>query len=106
MLLGTLTSMFAAGWKFMTKKDEKPEDRPLIRLHALMDQVRKSTSDADLTKAEERIDEILRGELEKHADGEAEPTESAALGLATHRLEHLIAQRRAALNGHTLLPRN
>lgn len=106
MLLGTLTSMFAAGWKFMTKKNEKPEDRPLIRLHALMDQVRKSTSDADLTKAEERIDEILRGELEKHANGEAEPAESAALGLATHRLEHLIAQRRAALNGHALLPQN
>jgi serine-type anaerobic sulfatase-maturating enzyme len=27
--------------------------------------------------------------------------ESAALGLATHRLEHLIAQRRAALNGYS-----
>jgi TRAP-type uncharacterized transport system substrate-binding protein len=103
MLLGTLASLFAAAWKFMTKKDEKPEDRPLIRLHALMDQVRRSTSDADLTRTEERIDEILRGELEKYANGEAEPAESAALGLATHRLEHLIAQRRAALNGHALL---
>lgn len=101
MLLGTLTSLFAAAWKFMTKTDEKPEDRPLIRLHALTDQVRKSTSDADLTRTEERIDEILRGELEKYANGKAEPAESAALGLATHRLEHLIAQRRAVLNGHS-----
>ena len=101
MLLGTLTSLFAAAWKFMTKTEGKPEDRPVIRLHGLMDQVRKSTTDADLTRAEERIDEILRGELEKYADGKAEPAESAALGLATHRLEHLIAQRRAALNGQS-----
>jgi TRAP-type uncharacterized transport system substrate-binding protein len=100
MLLGTLTSLFAAAWKFMAK-EEKPEDRPLIRLHGLMDQVRKSTSDTDLGKTEERIDEILRGELEKYASGKAEPAESAALGLATHRLEHLIAQRRSALNGHS-----
>ncbi len=100
MLLGTLTSLFAAAWKFMTKTEEKPEDQPLIRLHGLMDQVRKSASDADLTRTEERIDEILRGELEKYANGR-EPAESAALGLATHRLEHLIAQRRAALNGHS-----
>jgi hypothetical protein len=101
MLLGTLTSLFAAAWKFMSKTDEKPEDQPLIRLHALTDQVRKSTSDADLTRTEERIDEILRAKLEKHANGKAEPAETAALGLATHRLEHLIAQRRAAINGHS-----
>jgi TRAP-type uncharacterized transport system substrate-binding protein len=105
MLLGTISTLFAAAWKFMTKKEEKPEDRPLIRLHGLMDQVRKSTSDADLTRTEERIDEILRGELEKYANGEAEPAESAALGLATHRLEHLIAQRRAILNGKSSVTR-
>ena len=98
MLLGTLSTLFAAAWKFMTKKEEKPEDQPLIRLHGLMDQVRKSTTDVDLTKTEERIDEILKGELEKYANGKAEPAESAALGLATHRLEHLIAQRHAALS--------
>src|SRR5262249_29565365 len=101
MLLGTLSTLFAAAWKFMTKTEEKPEDRPLIRLHALIDQVRKSTSDGDLTRTEERIDEILRGELEKYGNGKAEPAEAAALGLATHRLEHLIAQRRAALNGRS-----
>jgi len=49
--------------------------------------------------AEERIDQILKGELEKYTTGTAEPAETAALGLATHRLEHLIAQRRAVLNG-------
>ena len=99
MLLGTLTSLFAAAWKFMTKEETKPEDHPLMRLHALTDQIRKSSSETDLAETEGRIDAILKGELEKYATGNAEASETAALGLATHRLEHLIAQRRAILNG-------
>ena len=70
-----------------------------MRLHALTDQIRKSNGEADLADAEERIDQILKGELEKYSTGNADPAETAALGLATHRLEHLIAQRRALLNG-------
>lgn len=104
MLLGTLTSLFAAGWKFMTKDGGKPENRPLMRLHALTDEIRKAGNEADLTETEERIDDILKGELEKYAMGSAEVAETAALGLATHRLEHLIAQRRAALNGKSSVP--
>ena len=99
MLLGTLASLFAAAWKFMIKQEAKPEDRPLMRLHALTDQIRKSSSEADLAETEGRIDAILKGELEKYATGNAEAAETAALGLATHRLEHLIAQRRTILNG-------
>ena len=99
MLLGTLTSLFAAGWKFMTRSEEKPEDRPLMRLYALTDRVNKAGSEGDLAEAERRIDEILKGELEKYAVGNADATEAAAWGLATHRLEHLIAHRRAILGG-------
>jgi TRAP-type uncharacterized transport system substrate-binding protein len=99
MLLGTLASLFAAAWKFMTKNEEKPENRPLMRLYALTDQIRKSNGEADLADAEERIDQILKSELEKYTTGDVEPAETAALGLATHRLEHLIAQRRALING-------
>jgi hypothetical protein len=51
-------------------------------------------------ETERQIDEILKGELEKYAHGSVEPTEAAALGLATQRLEHLIAQRRATLGGN------
>ena len=105
MLLGTLTSLFAAAWKFMTKEETKPEDRPLMRLHALTDQIRKSSSEADLAETESLIDVILKGELEKYATGNAEAAETAALGLATHRLEHLIAQRRAILNGKSPVTR-
>ncbi len=99
MLLGTLTSLFAAGWKFMTRSEEKPEDSPLMRLYALTDHINKAGSEGELAEAERSVDEILKGELEKYTVGDAEATETAALGLATHRLEHLIAQRRAILAG-------
>ncbi len=98
MLLGTLTSLFAAALKFMMKKEDKPEDKPLMRLYALTDQIGRAGNEAELAKTERRIDDILKGELEKFTTGNAEATETAALGLATHRLEHLIAQRRAALD--------
>jgi len=98
MLLGTLTSLFAAGWKYMTKGEHKPEDRPLMRLYALTDHISRADSEAALAEAERRIDDILKGELQKYAIGDAEATETAAMGLATHRLEHLIAQRRTALS--------
>jgi hypothetical protein len=71
----------------------------LMRLYALTDLISKADNEAKLTEAERRIDDILKGELEKHAKGEAEAAETAALGLATHRLEHLIAQRRVTLDG-------
>jgi len=100
MLLGTLASVFAAAWKFMTKDDDRPENKPLMRLHALTERIGKAGKEADLVETEQQIDDILKGELEKYAMGKAEATETAALGLATHRLEHLIAQRRTLLNGN------
>ena len=100
MLLGTLASVFAAAWKFMTRDDDRPENKPLMRLHALTERIGKAGKEADLVETEQQIDDILKGELEKYAMGKAEATETAALGLATHRLEHLIAQRRALLNGN------
>jgi hypothetical protein len=92
MLLGTLSKLFAAAWKFMTRDEDKPENRPLMRLHALTERISKAGKETDLGETEQRIDDILKTELEKYAMGKAEATETAALGLATHRLEHLIAQ--------------
>jgi TRAP transporter TAXI family solute receptor len=94
MVLGTLTSLLAAAWKFMSKGEEKPENRPLMRLYALTDRIGQAKTEADLAETERQIDGILKGELEKYSTGDAEPAESAALGLATHRLEYLITQRR------------
>ena len=99
MLIGTLTSVFAAAWKFMMRDEEAPESRPLMRLYALTDQINKAANEAELAETEQQIDEILKRELEKNARGEAEAAETAALGLATHRLEHLIARRRSMLGG-------
>jgi TRAP-type uncharacterized transport system substrate-binding protein len=97
MLVGFAASILAAVWKFMTKGSYDPRESPLIRLYGLMDKIGAARSEAELADAERDIDDILKLEFEKHASGNAEATESAALGLATHRLERLIGQRRAAL---------
>jgi hypothetical protein len=90
--------MLAGVWKYMSSKDDpEPQERPLSQLFALMDRVREAGDEADLTKAEQEIDDILRAQLEKCAPGEIDAGEAAAVSLATHRLEHLLSQRRAAL---------
>jgi len=105
MVLGSLASIFAAAWKFMTKKEEGPESLPLMRLYAFKDQLCKAGSEAELAETEQRIDEIFKGELEKHAKGDAEATDTGALGLAMQQLANAIAQRRAILAGRgTLAP--
>ena len=73
-----------------------------MRLYALMDKIGAANNEAQLVDAERDIDEILKRELEKHSSGDAEAAESAALGLATHRLERLIGQRRATLAGQAV----
>ena len=97
MLLGSLTSLFAAAWKFMTRKEDDPVERPLTRLYALTGQIRIAASEADLAEVENRIDDILKAELEQRANGDAETGDTATLALATHRLHHLVDQRRSAL---------
>src|SRR5262245_1352947 len=105
MILGSLASIFAAAWKFMTKKEEGPESLPLMRLYAFKDQLCKAGSESELAETEQRIDEIFKGELEKHAKGDAQATDTGALGLAMQQLANAIAQRRAILAGRgTLAP--
>jgi hypothetical protein len=76
MVLGSLASIFAAAWKFMTKKEDGPESLPLMRLYAFKDQLSKAGSEAELAEAEQRVDEIFKSELEKHARGDAEATDT------------------------------
>jgi TRAP-type uncharacterized transport system substrate-binding protein len=97
MLLGMLTSMLAGVWRYMLKSDPEPQERPLSRLFALMDRVRDARDETELAQAEQEIDEILKLQLEQCAPGEIDAGEAAAVSLATHRLEHLVSQRRAAL---------
>ena len=95
MLLGTLTSLFAGAWKFMRSNDETK--KPLNVLYALADRIRLANDEAELAAVEEEIDNILKLELARHTDGEAEAAETAALALAAHRLEHLMTHRRNVL---------
>jgi TRAP-type uncharacterized transport system substrate-binding protein len=100
MLLGSLTSLLAGAWKFMAGDSERPETRPLNRLYALTDRITKAQSGAELAEVERIIDEILKVELAKSANGEAEAAETASLGLATHRLEYLVNRRRVEIEVH------
>ncbi len=70
-----------------------------MRLFGLADRIAKADGEADLAEVERDIDDILKGELQKQTAGGGDPAQTAAFGLATHRLEHLVVQRRAALAG-------
>ena len=97
MVLGSLASIFAAAWKYMTKKEEGAESLPLMRLYAFKDQLCKAGSEAELAETEQRIDEIFKSELEKHARGDADATDTGALGLAMQQLANAAGQRRVTL---------
>ena len=99
MVLGSLASIFAAAWKFMTKKEEGPESLPLMRLYAFRDQLCNANSESELAETERRIDEIFKNELKKHARGDADATNTGALGLAMQQLANVTAQKRATLAG-------
>ena len=99
MLLGVLMSILAGTWNFMTAANlEPPEKRPVNRLYALSKRIREARSEAELADIEQRIDEIVKVELEKYAEGRSSANDAAALGLVTHRLEYLISRCRASLD--------
>jgi TRAP transporter TAXI family solute receptor len=95
MLLGGLTSLLAGAWKFVAFRDRS--ENPLLPLYALFDRVRDARDESELTAVEEEMDDILKVELAKYADGDARTVDAAALSLAAHRLEHLINHRRSML---------
>jgi TRAP transporter TAXI family solute receptor len=99
MLLGTLGSLLAGAWRFLTQKADTAPEPPLTRLFAVMSDVRAARSEADLASAETRIDEILAEHLDGTAPGEIDAGDATSLSLATHRLERLLERRRLELGG-------
>lgn len=97
MLLGSLTSLFAAAWKFMTRDDGGPERHPVMTLFALADEIGRAADEAELAAVEQRINDALKAELAREAAGSAEPADAQAFGLAMQRLEYLVGQRRLVL---------
>jgi TRAP-type uncharacterized transport system substrate-binding protein len=94
MLIGMLSSVVAAIWKFMLVGPEGGSSRPPERLHSMTGRIREAKNEADLETLEDEIDEIIRKELAKTGDGEVDV---GALTIALSRLEYLIGQRRRAL---------
>jgi hypothetical protein len=102
MLLGSLMSIFAGAWKYMTKDASIPaQQSPPLQLHALTTRIKEAGSEAELADIERSIDDILKHQLERCSRGDVEEGEANALSLAIQRLEHLVSQRYAALAGRT-----
>lgn len=92
MLIGMLSSLAAAFWKFMMPAPEG--GRPPQRLYNITGRIRDATTAEDLDRIEDEIDEILRTELSRERTDE---TDAGALQIALSRLEYLIKQRRRIL---------
>jgi hypothetical protein len=97
MLLGGLASVLAALWKFVDFGANGRAASPLDPLYALAGRIRSAENEADLAAVEEELDNILKTELTKHAKGNIQAADAAALSLAAHRLEYLINYRRNIL---------
>jgi len=96
MVLGGAATLLAAGWKFLGLGSQKSEG-PLDSLYALGRRIRKAVTEAELSGIEEEIDDILRAERARSADGDENAVDAATLNVAAHRLEGLIHDRRAVL---------
>jgi TRAP transporter TAXI family solute receptor len=92
MLLGMLSSLAAAFWKFMMPVPEG--GRPPERLYNITGRIRDAATAEDLDRIEDEIDEILRTELSRETGGD---TDAGGLQIALSRLEYLIKQRRRIL---------
>jgi hypothetical protein len=98
MLLAALASFVTAAWKFIRVGSNGKVENPMAPLLSLTGPIRDARSEADLTAIEEKIDDILKAELAKHAKGERQVSDSATLCLAAaQRLEQLIQYRRTRL---------
>jgi TRAP transporter TAXI family solute receptor len=96
MLLGMLSSLAAAFWKFMMPGPEG--ERPPERLHKFARRSREAESAEELDRIEDEIDAILSEELSREKRTE---TDAGTLQVALSRLEYLISQRRRALESRT-----
>jgi TRAP-type uncharacterized transport system substrate-binding protein len=96
MILGILMSALAAVWKFMGL-GRHPQAEPLDLLDGLAARIREARSASELEAIEDDIDNLLIAQLRTLKKSEASATDAAAITLAAHRLEQLIARRKNAL---------
>jgi TRAP-type uncharacterized transport system substrate-binding protein len=98
LLLGSLISIIVAAWRFAGSGIAS--QNMLEPLYALGSEIKSAKSEEELEEIEKRIDDMLKAELARNANGEgADSTEMAALSLAAHRLQYLMSHRRTLLRG-------
>jgi TRAP-type uncharacterized transport system substrate-binding protein len=97
MLLGGMASALVAVWKFLGLGVGGSPGNPLDPMYSLAGRVRSARSEEELAAIEQEIDNLLKSELKKYSKGDAQALDTAALGLAAQRLEHLIQYRRSRI---------
>jgi TRAP-type uncharacterized transport system substrate-binding protein len=96
LLLGSLISIIVAAWRFAGS--DAGSKSKLEPLYELGNEIKGARSEAELEETEKKIDDILRAELARNANGDgADNTEVAALSLAAHRLQYLMSHHRTLL---------
>src|ERR1700704_521926 len=96
LLLGSLISIVIAAWRFA--RSGIASQSMLEPLYELGNEIKGAKSEAELDEIEKRIDDILKGELARSANGDdTDSTDMAALSLAAHRLQYLMSHRRTLL---------
>ncbi|SDK22064.1 MULTISPECIES: TAXI family TRAP transporter solute-binding subunit [Bradyrhizobium] len=97
LLLGSLLSVIVAAWRF-AGSGAAPRSM-LEPLYEFGNEIKGAKSEAELEEIEKRIDDILKSELARNANGEgADSPDMAALGLTAHRLQYLMSHRRLSLH--------
>ena len=103
MILGGFATVLAAAWKFLGFAPAANVG-PLDLLYALARRIRKADSQAELETIEDEIDDILKAERAKAADGDESAVDATTLNVAAHRLENLIHDRQRILaSGSTIV---
>jgi TRAP-type uncharacterized transport system substrate-binding protein len=97
MALGGIATVLASAWKFLGLGEPATKQGPLDSLYALARRIRNVGTEAELSDIEEEIDDILRAQRAKSADGDENAVDDATLNVAAHRLESLIHDRRTTL---------
>jgi TRAP-type uncharacterized transport system substrate-binding protein len=96
MVLGGAATLLAAAWKFLGLGNQQSEG-PLDSLYALGRRIRTAVTEGELSGIEGEIDDILKAERARSADGDEDAIDAATLNVAAHRLEGLIHDRRNVL---------
>ena len=97
MVLAGIASVLAAAWKFLGIGQPEFRAGPLDTLYGLARQIRSVNSEAEISKIEDQIDNILKEEGIKAENDDETAVDATTLNVVAHRLENLIHDRRESL---------